>query len=297
MSSQVKSPSLKMIGVIAWLIATLGLAGWWLVFGLMQANKISSLKNESVRELVRMQRMLLSEGSVLFVLLLGGGLSLLYYTYVETRRSRQLQAFFAAFTHDLRTSLASLRLQAESLQEEIRDLAPARITARLVKDTVRLELQLENSLFLASSDSAEKFYLEDVSLQQVLMPLRHHWPDLQVEVERDVWVHADQRAFESIIKNLIQNSVVHGKASRVLIRADAHGAGLVRLVFEDNGRGFNGNLERLGRMFERHSTSSGSGIGLHLVVTLVRQLHGHVKFNKGADGGFLVELSLQGRVA
>ena len=59
-----------------------------------------------------------------------------------------------AFTHDLKTALASLQLQAESLQEDWPDAASNPNLARLLEDTVRLGVQLENSLFFAQPDGA-----------------------------------------------------------------------------------------------------------------------------------------------
>ena len=50
--------------------------------------------------------------------LVGGGLALFYYAKREQKRHAQVEEFFAAFTHDAKTALASLRLQAESLKED-----------------------------------------------------------------------------------------------------------------------------------------------------------------------------------
>ena len=60
-----------------WIATTVALAGWWLVFGLSQARQLHALGGETAAELGRVQRMLVWEGSVLLVLLLGGGMSLL----------------------------------------------------------------------------------------------------------------------------------------------------------------------------------------------------------------------------
>lgn len=286
----------KLIAVVAWLVFTLALAGWWLVLGMRQAEQISSLRNESVGELVRIHRMLVWEGGTLLVMLLAGGLSLLYFTIAEAKRSKQVREFFAAFTHDLRTALTSLRLQAETLQEDLQDAAPARVVERLVKDTVRLELQLENSLFLARPDSDSEFLYEDLSLQQMISGVSHHWPHLKISVAQDAILHADRRALESIFKNLIQNAVIHGKATQMQISARASGEQCI-LEFKDDGKGFAGSIENLGRIFERHSPSSGSGIGLHLVGILSRRMQGQACFRPGVPQGFVAEVHLQGKIS
>ena len=90
--------------------------------------------------------MLVWEGVMLVGMLMAGGVALLVAIRPEQRRRRDLRAFFMAFTHDLKTSLASLRLQAESLREDLPEAAGNPNLQRLLKDSVRLQLQLENAL-------------------------------------------------------------------------------------------------------------------------------------------------------
>lgn len=288
------SVSWKVVAAVIWLGFSLALALWWMIFGLTQVARISELAGQAspeiAAEISRRHRMLMSEGATLVLLLLGGGIALLSYIRVEMKRSQRLREFFAAFTHDLKTSLASLRLQAESLEEDLRESGHERLAKRLVKDTVRLELQLENSLLLASPDDSRRFLLEPIRLSEILQPMRHHWPDLDVEIDGDAVVLADSRALESILKNLMQNSVVHGRASRVRIKIDRTSSHVVAIV-SDNGRGFSGDPGRLGRIFERHGTTSGSGLGLYLAAKLARKMKGDLRFH-ASDEGFKVEVVL-----
>lgn len=291
---------LKIIIAVAWLAATLSLAGWWLIFGLQQVDRISEILNsESVQEIARRHRMLMSEGAFLFALLLAGGLALIYLLSVEMKRSRQISEFFATFTHDLKTSLASLRLQAETLEEDLKDSPEnARITRRLVKDTVRLELQLDNSLFVADTEMGH-LHVTDVSIRQTLNGLRHYWPELKIQMQDECVVRADVRALESILKNLLQNAVVHGKATHVEVSCETlDGGERVSLELMDNGKGFGGDPRKLGQMFVRHTTSSGSGIGLYLARRLAQEMEGELKFipnDVTNPHGFRTRLELFGR--
>ena len=67
----------------------------------------------------RVTRMLVLEGAMLVGMLVAGGVALLVAIRQEQRRRRDLRSFFMAFTHDLKTSLTSLRLQAEALREDV----------------------------------------------------------------------------------------------------------------------------------------------------------------------------------
>lgn len=269
--------------VIFWMAFSVALASWWIIFGLTLTSELSP-------EMSRQHIMLWSEGVTLVILLLLGGGALLYYNLTEVSRARRVREFFAAFTHDLKTSMASLRLQAESLEEDLKDVADAKLLRRLVKDTVRLELQLENSLLLASPEESSNLFLEDIDLSHLLNSVRHHWPDLKIDIEGGARVSADMRALESIFKNLLQNAVVHGKATRVAIQIRSEGS-WVHVRVHDNGRGFGGDRDRLGQMFHRHSTTSGSGLGLFLVITMAQRLSGEARLCDVAEG-FCVEILL-----
>lgn len=299
----------KQAAAVAWLLTTVALAGWWMLFGLQQLDHIYDVAARGVRsgaevstqeleqrhkEIIRHHRMLTSEGTVLIILLLVGGGSLLYYIQTEVKRAGRIQEFFAAFTHDMKTSLASLRLQAESLEEDLRESGQGKLARRLVKDTVRLELQLENSLLLASPDDS-RLLLEDIWVSDVIQPMRHHWPDLEIVQRGDGLVRADSRALESIFKNLLQNAVVHGRSTRVDVSVETGEPGRLRIRFEDNGRGFLGDRNKLGKMFLRHSSTSGSGLGLYLAIRLAARMEGDLRVCQPTDVGFCVELSLPGQ--
>src|ERR1051325_3585958 len=141
---------IKILLVALWVMFTVTLAVWWLIFGLRQLDLLSQFHVEQSDQLQRHYQMLMWEGGILIASLIGGGLALFYYAQREQKRHAQVEEFFAAFTHDAKTALASLRLQAESLQEDYAGSGPNPLLERLLRDTVRLKLQLENSLFLVN---------------------------------------------------------------------------------------------------------------------------------------------------
>ena len=125
-----------------WLLFTVALAWWWMVFGLRQIEQLRAAAVVNVPKTDEYHRMLLWEGTVLIVLLVGGGAALIYYIWRERRRHRQIEEFFAAFTHDAKTSLASLQLQAESIREDLAGETPTPLIERLLKDALRLNFTL-----------------------------------------------------------------------------------------------------------------------------------------------------------
>lgn len=275
-----------------WLLVTLSLSAWWMVHGIRQASLLTE-GNRPVEEAARQQRMLLWEGSFLLCFVALGGGALSYFVYQDQRRYEEVRRFFSTFTHELKTSLTSLRLQAEILEEDPR-IAASENLRRLLRDVVRLELQLENALILAQGEEG-RLFLEEIPLRRALQGLSVHWPELKVEVQADARIQGDQRAVECIFRNLLQNAVVHGEAKRVVVDAREADGGL-EIVFRDDGRGFAGNPERLGEMFIRHTTRSGSGIGLYLSRRLAARMHGSLQLHRG-NSGLEAKLRIGGRLA
>lgn len=277
-----------------WLAFTVALATWWMIFGLRQLDRFNQLQATPAPQSHHYYQMLLWEGGVLIVLLLGGGSALISYVWRERRRHQQNEEFFAAFTHDAKTALASLRLQAESLREDWESEKPGAepnpVLERLLKDTLRLQLQLENSLFLVNLRS--RLLPEALRVSRLVESLRYHWPDLRWQLQGDGLVLADARAVESVLTNLVQNAVIHGQAQQISLTVETGAGRYLRLFVADDGQGFAGDYRQLGTLFLRPTRSSGSGVGLYIARQLVKRMSGTLHFAPGATGGFVAELTL-----
>ncbi len=257
MAETKRRTKLKYILAITWLLFTISFALWWMYVGLNQLNQLSAFVPDA-NEIFRHRRMMIWEGASWIILLFVGGSTLIAYVAKEARRNRELKEFFASFSHDIKTSLASLRLQAESLKEDMASQSNP-VMDRLVKDTVRLDLQLQNSLFMSSYEDM-KLFTESLSFNNLVKKVGIHWPQLKIVVERDFVLRGDERAFLSLLSNLFQNSVVHGQASEIQFYAQRDGAKRIRVEFKDNGKGFEGQIESLGQLFRRPTSESGSSV-------------------------------------
>lgn len=298
-----------------WFVFTVSLSGWWVVFGLRQIDSLMALDHADKERLVRQQQMILWEGAALFLMLTAGAGALGYFMVRERREAEQVQRFLATFTHELRTPLASVRLQAEALREDIHAAELDRerpelgtLLNRLVSDTARLSLHLDNSLYLADvlSGRAEVHSKSEVallapqsmgangvSLVDVVTSISSHWPAVAIRCESDAVLAIDRRAIESVVLNLVQNAISHGKAKEVHIHSRTAGEGRVEVSVENEGSPFSGDTALLGRLFQRFYSGSGSGVGLHLVETLVKRAGGTVRY-EARSNGFAVRMLLPG---
>lgn len=270
-------PGLQYVLAAIWLLYTLSLAAWWLSVGLTMTDR---------------RTMFLMEGATFIVVLLAGGLALVIAIRREQRRRHALETFFMAFTHDLKTALASVQLQAEGVREDWPAGTDTRALDRLLHDTVRLQIQLENSLFVAQPDG--RLLGERVDLAAAVRRMAHDWPELQVSVEGTATAIADARAFEAVGRNVFQNAVIHGRATTVAATIEHAAPGRVRLVIEDNGAGVSeSTLSALGQPFARSAVTSGTGVGLFVCRQLVQRMSGAMSFARSAGGrGLRVAIDL-----
>src|ERR1041385_137306 len=142
MSAERKPSRLAIFFVALWVIFTVTLTAWWLIFGLRQLDLINQSNLENALQLHRHYQMLLWEGGILIASLIAGGLALFYFARREQKRHAQVEEFFAAFTHDAKTALASLRLQAESLQEDFAEAPNPLLERRSEEHTSELQSRL-----------------------------------------------------------------------------------------------------------------------------------------------------------
>ena len=277
-------------GTVVWIVLTVSMATWWLVLGLKQADQLDALGRPQSMELAHIRGMLAWEGGTFIGLLLVGGTGLWLSVRREHLRRREIEAFFMAFTHDLKTSLASLQLQAESLREDLPEVRDNANLDRLMKDALRLQLQLENSLYFAEPDGG--LYLEPVDLGAFIRRVSGDWPELTVDVRGDAHALVDSRALESVVRNLLQNAVTHGHARTMTITVESR-AGRVTITATDDGKGAPADvIETLGQPFTRPTPMSGTGVGLFVSRRLMRRMRGDLAFAASPGTGFTAVLDL-----
>jgi signal transduction histidine kinase len=268
---------------VAWLATTVSLASWWLFIGL------GSLPP-------RLHRMFVWEGVAFISLLVLGGIVIVAAIRREHDRRRALETFFLSFTHDLKTSLASVQLQAEGLKEDWPAGAARAPLDRLLHDAVRLQIQLENSLFVAQPDG--RLLRERIDARSAIARLAQDWPDLAVHVRGEAHVVADARGFDAVVRNLLQNAAVHGRARHVHVDVEAREPGdMVRLTVADDGRGVPAEVfDGLGQPFVRAGQTAGTGIGLFVSTQLMARMNGALRFVRRdpPHQGFTVVLDLPG---
>ncbi|RUQ33153.1 MAG: two-component sensor histidine kinase [Candidatus Competibacteraceae bacterium] len=196
--------------------------------------------------------------------------------------------FVADATHELRSPLTALSLQAERLAEaEMSGLASERLTV-LRQGIERGRSLLDQLLTLAKAQSAADLPKSPVSVQGIyrrvledLMPLAEvKHIDIGVEGVQDAQVWVSELDMIALVKNLIDNAIRYtpegGQVNLSVDTTEGHAV----LLIQDNGPGI--PLAERDRVFDPFyrtlgSDQIGSGLGLSIVQTIANRIGAKIR--------------------
>lgn len=271
---------------LLWVLMLLGLGSWWLYLVFKLHTTLVKLNLPQLGSQSSFLNMMKWEGTFFFIflVLLSGSLFVMYFR--DMRKSKSMQAFFSSLSHELKTPLASMRLQAEVIKDLIEDETHSHnqlsdLTRRLIEDTDKLESELEKSLQLSRIEQGAPMTLVPVSIERFLrrQEQKLHTPiKVEIDIAEDAQeVLADELALNMVFRNLFENTLRHNKTTeKISIKAIKKGP-CVEVLFDDHGKKFKGDLSHLGALFYKFNSSKGSGIGLYLIKNLMHKMSGELK--------------------
>ena len=215
------------------------------------------------------------------------------------RANRELEAFTASVSHDLRSPLTTIAGQAGMLELSLPNATEdQRRRLHRIQGSVKQMSELIEALLALSRISRHTLHREivDVSTlaESIVLELRQKDPTrhIEVSVHPNMHVHGDRRLLHDLFLNLISNAwkfTSKTPAARIEI-GQSQGGAMATLFVRDNGAGFDMTYEqKLFKPFQRlHGASDfeGSGIGLATVARIIDRHGGRIwaegKPNAGA---------------
>jgi signal transduction histidine kinase len=208
--------------------------------------------------------------------------------------AQRLRRFTGDAAHELRSPVASIRVQAEvAVANPDPELAQETL-ADVLAEAERLSALLDQLLSLARSDAGELAPAQPVELvteaRAAVKRLPAGSPPAYVNgVVGTAWAHAAHGEVELVLNNLLRNASRYAQ-SRIVVSVLA-GHATVRVVVDDDGPGV--SPEHRDRVFDRFyrvsddraRTSGGSGLGLAMVAEAVRRRGGRVTVGESPEGG------------
>lgn len=210
--------------------------------------------------------------------------------------NRIKDSFLMLFTHELRTPLNAVINFSRHLLKHLNQIEHSK--SALMREEAKLTLQsgeqmldmIENiTLAVRLRDQTFVPHCESIELFELVQRLCSKYdPDalsLQIEIDPQVRIESDYKAFGAMVYNLISNAVIYGGGSvRISCQVKEN---CFSLFVADNGQGFRHPEARLFNLFEQTDVNAmtredkGTGVGLY-VVKQVCELFGY-RIKLGGD--------------
>lgn len=213
---------------------------------------------------------------------------------IEGATTRQ-RTFVGDAAHELRSPLASLRVQLEVSQRIGPDGDWPDLIDDVLIDVGRLDRLVEDLLALARLDETGEGVsrCDPVALGELAGSITAGYEHARVPVTTgaidDVTVIGDQDGLHRVVVNLVDNAVRYARGE-VTVGVSSDGHGNAELTVTDDGAGLPPDeRERVFDRFyraelSRSRDSGGTGLGLPIVRDIVRAHHGTVELRDRPDG-------------
>ena len=245
---------------------------------------------------------------------LGGEPRGLVAVFVDVTEIRKLETmrkdFVANVSHELRTPIAAVRSAAETARRAIEKdpEAAVRFVDMIERNALRLQELVEDLLELSRIESKQfKPTSQPVDIveqaEQVLTLFREAADKKRLTMTlvappTPSIAHADKRAVEQVLTNLIENAVKYCRESVSVTVRIAEREGMFRVSVEDTGPGI--DPKHLPRLFERFYRADkgrsrdmgGTGLGLSIVKHLVETMGGNVSVESAPGRGTTFSFTL-----
>lgn len=212
---------------------------------------------------------------------------------------KQVRRFAAEASHELKTPLSLIRLQAEKLLVTGK-LSPAdeESVQMLLEELARLNQIIEELLFLSRAEARAitlQLKPQDPSrflqafAQDARVLAEHHGRSFVLQRDGEALVAFEAQRIRQVLLNLLANAVEASPLDGLITLRSAFLDGLWRVSVEDQGYGVAPEereriFERFVRLGNRASDQRGSGLGLAICRSIIELHHGRIWAEAAAGG-------------
>lgn len=229
------------------------------------------------------------------------------YTIIQQKKFSELQRdFINNMTHEFKTPLSSILLASEALnkQEVVQENPKLKTyTSIIINQSYKLNNHIEKILNIAKNDASGlslkpqktilKPFIEEIA---ETIKQKNENISIQINIENDVSILADEFHFTNIVYNLLDNSIKYCETKpEILISSVKDSKGLY-LKFKDNGMGIPAkNINHIFDKFYRVPANNsdeinGFGLGLFYVKKIVQQHNWKISVENNEDKGITITL-------
>jgi two-component system sensor histidine kinase CiaH len=250
----------------------------------------------------------IGEGSIFLLLIFIGA----WFVYRSVRRQfrlqQQQQNFMMSVTHELKTPIAVINLNLETMQKYSLDAErQSKMIRVMIKEASRLNF-LTNNILMASQleGGGYKFSKEDMDLSDLLKDCIHdfrlRFPEREFnsQIEQGMDIKGDTLLLQMMINNLLENAVKYSPKDSPILAILKKENGVVRLQVSDEGPGIPdeekkkvfSKFYRIGS--ETTRKTQGTGLGLYLCSKIARDHNADIQVTNNMPRGsnFIVSFKL-----
>ncbi|TND09496.1 MAG: integral membrane sensor signal transduction histidine kinase [Bacteroidetes bacterium] len=251
--------------------------------------------------------MILGEGAVFSVLLVLGIMRTRSSFKKEAALAEQQKNFLLSVTHELKSPLASARLQHETLlHRELPREKQKEILESAIEDIDRLHTLVENILLAARIDNhTNSLHPETCDFSKLVEELAEkNAPSIrrthpfEITLEPGIDVRVDKLSFPSILLNLLENAVKYSPAGSAIRISLAVKNNKIMLAVADRGTGIPGEdkLKVFDKFYragsEETRNTKGTGLGLYIVKSLIDAQGWQIAIKDNPGGGTVFEIEI-----
>ncbi|MFZ8934583.1 MAG: ATP-binding protein [Bacteriovoracaceae bacterium] len=213
---------------------------------------------------------------------------ILYYKIKQQKLEDENKRFaLRVLTHEFRTPISSMLLQIERVQKGFSTLGHdlQESFLRLSNDVYRLQRLTESSRNYLKAQNKNNFqsspHFDCHSVNDFVINIVEGFEeDIQVELlKEDSHFKMDTFWVALILRNLIENACVHGKAP-VKVTVKKNKKNNLILTVEDEGECHFNNFNEMAQEFVKGDVSQGSGLGMNIVKNSLKKINATIDFKK-----------------
>lgn len=243
--------------------------------------------------------MIIGEGGVFLLLLFLGIWWITKNVWQDLKRAQKEKNFLLAVTHELKTPIAAIRLNSQTLknrklsEEQSQDLCADIITEsnRLesLVDNILLATQFEQNTLLGNWQVIHLSTLVEMQTKR----FQQLFPDriVKTSIQSNIQLKGEESMLESLTLNLLENANKYSPISEpisISLKATEH---LILLEISDNGIGI--PLEERKSVFEKFHrvgneqtrSQKGTGLGLYIVKEICKAHRAEININDNTPSG------------
>lgn len=268
------------------------------------------LKGNELNEKLHKRWVMISGEGIVFMGVLLLGIFQIRKTFKrEAELSQQQQNFLLSVTHELKSPIASTKLQLQTLQKhELNREKQKEILANAINDTDRLNNLVENMLLAAKIENnvyllhKENYNLSEYiteGMNQTIQSFQYK-QKVELNIEPNIYMDIDRTNFPSIILNLFENAVKYSPDDSTIVVSLKKQNQKIILSVADQGIGISDKeKETIFQRFYRSGNEEtrktrGTGLGLYIVDYLVKQHNGTITVKNNTPKGSVFEVVFQG---